>query len=156
MISKPLKEVKFYSPKKEWGLLGNYSAHNIVVDNEDFPTVEHYFQNRKFWISDPKYAKKIRLAKTPLQASKLGASRDHQIDKFWDELKVKFMESGIEQKILHHLDVRHALLATLGAELLYDSPLDYFWGIGKSGKGNNVVGMIYMNIRNNLLADMGI
>ena len=45
-------------------------------------TSEHYFQAQKFIGSD--FAEEIRLAKTPMEAAKMGRERNKPIRKDWD------------------------------------------------------------------------
>ena len=45
------------------------------------------------------------------------------------------------------LDIRQILLDTLDAEIIEDSPVDYFWGCGIDRTGTNHLGRILMQVR---------
>lgn len=57
------------------------------------------------------------------------------------------MRQGVLRKFETHADIREILLATGDEELVENAPNDYYWGIGKSGKGLNMLGKILMETR---------
>jgi len=61
-ISSSLKIIDFYDINNSYYEFSNYYKSNIVIDNKQYSTVEHYFQSSKF--SDPYYSEIIRNAKT--------------------------------------------------------------------------------------------
>jgi hypothetical protein len=54
-------------------------------------------------------------------------------------------------KAEHHEDVREILRKTGKRKIIENSPVDDFWGIGPEGVGKNIVGEIWMKIRDDLL-----
>lgn len=44
-------------------------------------------------------------------------------------------------------DIRATLLETGEAHLVENSPIDYYWGCGKDGSGQNKLGQILMAVR---------
>lgn len=113
------------------------------------PTAEHCFQAAKFmgFPSNAGHIAAIFAALTPSAAKKLGKSRKHPIDPCWDNVRVAVMEHVLRNKLLLNPEVRAALGATGQEQIVEGSPWDYFWGTGKSGKGRNELGKLWMKIR---------
>jgi len=71
--------IYFYSKTDAYSWLSNFSSHGFECDGKYWRTVEHYFQAAKFFLTDPEYAEKIRLALGPKKAKSLGRSRAHPL-----------------------------------------------------------------------------
>lgn len=125
--------VFFYRVSDEYGVFSNFSPHGVEMDGEHWPTVEHYFQARKFHDGD--HREKIRRAETPKRAKKLGQSRDVPLRADWEEVKDEVMFTGCLVKFRTHEEAKNILLSTGNEELLEDSPDDYYWGCGETGAG---------------------
>ena len=122
-----------------------------MEDGRYWPTAEHYFQAQKF--ADGDYAETIRRAESPKKAKSLGRSRAHPIRPDWDEVRVSVMRRAVLAKFTAHRDIREALLATGDRELIEAAPNDYFWGAGRHGTGQNMLGKILMDTRTQLRRD---
>ena len=140
--------IYFYTPRDEYGCFSNFSPHGIEEDGEWWPTVEHYFQAQKF--SDAVYREKIRRAGTPKDAKTLGWDRKVLIRSDWDDIKDEVMLRAVGRKFFTHADIREVLLATGDEELIENAPSDYYWGCGADGSGQNRLGRILMQIRDQL------
>ena len=57
------------------------------------------------------------------------------------------MKEIVYEKTQQHDEVKTLLLQTKDAELIENSPVDYFWGCGKDGTGRNELGKIWMEVR---------
>ena len=57
------------------------------------------------------------------------------------------MRNALMAKFTTHSDLRDALLATGDEELVENAPTDYFWGCGKLGGGQNMLGKLLMATR---------
>lgn len=57
------------------------------------------------------------------------------------------MKMIYQLKYDQHPEVREYLLSTGNQELIENSPVDYFWGGGADGTGQNWIGKIWMEIR---------
>ncbi|MBI5931494.1 MAG: NADAR family protein [Chloroflexi bacterium] len=145
--------IYFYSNTDEYAYLSNFAAHGFELGGAYWPTVEHYFQGQKFVETDPAYAEKIRLAKSPKQAKTLGRSREHPLRTDWEEVKDEIMRQAVLKKFQTHTQLREKLLATGDEELIENAPTDYYWGCGKSGTGQNKLGQILMAVRRQLRGD---
>lgn len=142
--------IYFYLAGEEWGFLSNFSAHGVEIDGLYYPTVEHFFQASKFLVSDKAHAEAIRCVKKAKDAATMGRDRKHPIHPKWEQIKEDVMRRGLLQKFRTHMALHEQLLAT-GDELLVEkSPIDYYWGCGQDGSGLNRLGVILMEVREQL------
>jgi len=132
-------------------VLGCFSAHPFHLDEQDWPTVEHYFQAIKF--ENPNYREKVRLANTPAEARKLGRARLRKVRKDWKKVQTTVMTRGLYIKCKTYPEVAQALLATEQLRLVESSNYDYFWGCGRDRRGENRYGKALMNVRAKLLSE---
>lgn len=139
--------VYFYSAPYE--PINNFSAHTVEIWGNLFPTAEHAFQWKKFEETDPDHAEKVKLAGSPSLAKKIAHQNSNRRSD-WDRVKVAFMRDIIQAKVAQHEDVREILLATGDKEIIENSPTDNFWGGGVDGLGENWVGKILTDVRDQL------
>ena len=139
------KRITFYSQKQAYGEFSNFSPHAITVDGVRWPTVEHFFQAQKF-AGTPQY-KKIRQARSPAIARKLGRSRKVRIRRDWEAIKLDVMRKGLRAKFTQHEALRRLLLDTRDATLVEHVASDSFWGDGGTGRGKNWLGRLLMELR---------
>ncbi len=140
--------IEFYAKFESFGELSNFSDHGIEMDGKWYPTVEHYFQAVKF--PGDAHAEKIRTAENPMVAKSLGRTRKVQIREDWEEIKVDVMREAVRIKFTTHDELRELLISTGNEELIEAAPSDYFWGSGKTGTGQNWLGRILMEVREEL------
>ncbi|WP_308189094.1 NADAR family protein [Nostoc mirabile] len=57
------------------------------------------------------------------------------------------MRQGVLSKFQTHTDIRNILLSTGNAEIVENSPIDFYWGCGADGSGKNMLGKILMQVR---------
>ena len=146
--------IYFYKVNAPYGCFSNFSPHSIDLGGKRWATVEHYYQAHKFEGTDLEYLMaEIHAAPTPELAAKIGRAPTHQPHVDWDINKREVMYRAIWQKFSSHLDVRQTLLDTLDAEIVEDSPVDYFWGCGIDRSGQNQLGRILMQVRSELIVD---
>ena len=135
----------------EYRFLSNFFPAEIVYEGITYPTAEHAYQAAK--TLDPAERKKIASLKTPAEAKTAGRALKYRDD--WDTAKFKVMEGVVRYKFTHHDDLRAKLLATGDASLEEgNSWNDQIWGISppSSGQGDNRLGKILMQIRDELRA----
>ncbi len=92
----------------------------------------------------------IYQAATPELATKIGRNPKYQAHPDWDGCKCTLMYRAVWQKFRSHADLRQILLDTADAEIIEDSPVDYFWGCGVDRTGANQLGRILMRVRADL------
>ena len=149
-----LEDIYFYSTKPEHREFSNFHEASFTLDDKEWPTVEHYFQAAKFQ-ANPEYQEKIRRAASPAAAKKLGASKAVPIRSNWDTFRIEVMRKAVEAKFSQNEDLKEKLLETGNRNLVEASPTDTFWGIGKSKKGQNMLGKLLMELRGKLSAESG-
>lgn len=138
--------ILIYDPVGEFAELSNYSAHSIIVDGEEFQTVEHFFQASKFSDST-ELRESVKASKTP-QEAKDCAWEYHQFVRLdWAAIKNSVMLQGVHTKIDQHVDVKNSLLRTHQLPIFEDSLQDSYWGIGVDGDGENNLGVTLHKVR---------
>jgi ribA/ribD-fused uncharacterized protein len=68
-------------------------------------------------------------------------------DSDWGSKKVAVVEEILRAKLAQHLEAQEALRESGHEEIVEDSPTDYFWGEGADGSGQNVLGKLWMKLR---------
>jgi len=137
--------IYFYHTREKYGCFSNFSAHGFELDGLYWSTSEHYFQAQKFpGTSD---AEQIRLVKIPKEAAKMGRERTRPLRLDWEQVKDDIMRKAVLRKFENHGDIREILLSTKDAEIVENSPIDYYWGCGANGSGKNKLGIILMEVR---------
>jgi ribA/ribD-fused uncharacterized protein len=140
--------IYFYKVSDPYGCFSNFSAHPIQVEGSYWQTVEHYYQAQKFvGTENERLIAVIRQTQTPMEAATLGRDRTRKLRPDWEQVKRQVMWQGVLTKFLTHTDIQAILLDT-GEELIVeDSPTDYYWGCGQDKTGQNQLGEILMNVR---------
>ena len=129
--------------------LSPFSAHRIEIWGEVFPTIEHAYQSSRI-IPGPERLS-IKNAGSPLEAW-----REGQKYKDSPELavpgfdKAAIMEELFRAKLAQHSDIADILRESGDSELLKVWETDYYWGTGKDGSGQNVMGKLWMKLRDEL------
>jgi ribA/ribD-fused uncharacterized protein len=136
--------ITFYA--SDFFVFNNFSAHAVEFEGKLYPTSEQAYQAAKCTNAEGKEA--IRCARSPLQAKELAnvMYKDAK-DPEWDSKKVDIMEKVLRAKLSQHPEVAAALSRSGKEELVEDSPIDYFWGSGKDSSGQNMLGKLWMKIR---------
>jgi len=60
------------------------------------------------------------------------------------------MRRAVLRKFSVHPELREILLSTGQEEIIENAPHDYYWGCGKTGTGRNQLGIILMEVRQQL------
>ncbi|MBD2449202.1 NADAR family protein [Nostoc sp. FACHB-152] len=137
--------IYFYSIREQYGCFSNFSPHGFVLDDLYWYTSEHYFQAQKF--VGTVHLEQIRLAKTPKDAANMGRERSRPLRPDWEQVKDNIMKQAVLRKFETHTDIKEILLYTGNAEIIENSPIDYYWGCGADGSGKNMLGIILMEVR---------
>jgi len=105
--------------------------------------------------TDPALAERIRKLPTPRMAQQEARKEAHRQRTDWLDVNVAIMDNVLNIKFSQHRSLRHMLRNTGSRELVEDSPIDSFWGIGRDGKGRNELGKALMRLRERLQAQRG-
>lgn len=140
--------IYFYTVAGEYGAFSNFSRHGFEIDGKYWKTSEHYFQAMKF--ESTKYEDKVREARNPKEAARLGRRRDFPLRKDWEAIKDDVMRLAVTKKFEKHEDLAKLLLSTGDKDIVENAPSDYYWGCGQDGSGKNMLGKILMEVRDKL------
>jgi GTP cyclohydrolase II len=143
-----VEQILFYEPDEPHGFLSNFCCAPITVFEQSWSTSEHYYQAQKF--SDIAIQRQIRHAPTPDEAFSLSRKYAHLVRCDWDEIKLSVMAFVVREKFLQNPKLANQLIKTGDANLTEHSHKDEFWGDGGDGKGQNQLGIILMQVREEL------
>ncbi|MGH3584926.1 MAG: NADAR family protein [Pseudonocardia sp.] len=136
--------ITFYTP--DFYVFNNFSAHAIEFRGELYPTAEHAYQAAK--CTDPRGKEAIRGAHSPILAKRLANEIFREArDPEWDDKKLAVAEEILRVKLAQHVEAQEALKNSGDEDIIEDSPTDYFWGAGADGSGENMLGKLWMKIR---------
>lgn len=139
--------IYFYTKTDEYGDFSNFAKYGILMNDKWWSTVEHYYQAMKF--EDEDYQEKIRMAHTPKKAKAI-AFQNRTIKSNWDDIKYDIMYQAVLKKFQTHKELQKRLLETGSEDIVESAPSDYYWGCGADGTGQNKLGKILVQIRNEL------
>ncbi|HLC91439.1 MAG TPA: NADAR family protein [Candidatus Saccharimonadales bacterium] len=131
--------------------LDNWSAHTVNIWGKKFLTTEHAYHYSKYAETAPAIARKIFDAPSPWAAMKIDRQHAGKRRKDWDKVKISIMTEIVSAKVVQNEDVRQCLLGTGNKQLFENSPWDKFWGCGEDKTGQNHMGKILMQIRDQLI-----
>lgn len=135
------KTILFFKANGPYGFLSNFYQAPIIIDDLEWPTVEHYYQAQKTTITENR--EQIRLSKSPDEAKSLGRKFHNRTD--WEEKKVEIMKFALEIKFNQQPELKQKLIDTNNAVLHEDSPNDFIWGWRNNGL--DYLGKLLMEIR---------
>lgn len=129
--------------------LSPFSAHEIEIDNEIFKTVEHAYHSLRIKPGPERDA--VKKQKSPMDAWREGQKYKNNPKLLIEGYeKYVLMEKLMRAKLAQHSDIQKVLLETGDRELLKVYDTDYYWGTGADGTGENVLGKIWMKLRDEL------
>lgn len=139
-----------------WSFLSNFYPCKIEYQGIVYPSVEHYYVGMKIkgdqliggvFYTESDCRELISKIPTPGKVKRFG--RTLTLRKDWDDVKLKVMEYGLNQKF--SIEENKDLLLQTGNEELIEGNTwqDVFWGIC-NGKGENHLGKLLMKIRGQL------
>jgi len=144
-----MQAIEFNSKSEAFSELSNFYGAPFTVGGKSYPTVEHFFQSQKF-SGDPMLQEKIRAAKTPVGAKRMGQAKSEHFRPDWEEVKEQVMLEGLKAKFTQNPEVA-ALLRSTGTAALYEKmPRDSYWGTGPNGCGRNRMGRLLEQVRKEL------
>ncbi|KAI6646667.1 Diaminohydroxyphosphoribosylaminopyrimidine deaminase [Oopsacas minuta] len=111
-----------------------------------WPSVEHFYQSRKFRCLDRFLIMQTNVSdlRKFVYEDKLAKSLTR---KNFKEEKISIMYAGLKMKFNNHPETKLTLLGTKNAFLMYSNQEEIFWGCGKAERGKNYLGKILMLLR---------
>lgn len=148
-------EIRFYRASGEYGYLSNLYRIPITFEGKEFRSAEDAYQFGK--------PKDLEIAEWLISAPKphLCAAAAHALFAFdirpdWSTYKVVRMAKVIDTKFGQNPVIACKLIDTWPAYLTEESNTDAYWGIGKKGNGQNMLGILLMATRNELRRKIGL
>ena len=137
--------IYFYAETDAYFELSNFYLRSVIIDSIAWPSTEHYYQAQKFLAAADRL--RVRDCHTAAEAFYLGRNLAAERVGNWDNIKLAVMRKALQQKFTQHADLKTVLLATGKAVIKEKSLFDSFWGIGADGNGNNMLGILLMELR---------
>lgn len=132
----------------EYHFLSNFYPSELIWNNYLYATSEHAYQAAKATDYDSWYL--IANAESPSLAKKLGSRVSISLD--WDNKKISVMRSILEEKFIQNPDIQHQLIDTYPRPLIEGNAWgDIYWGQSPIGVGENHLGKLLMELRENLI-----
>lgn len=143
-----VKEIKFYKVNDDYGFMSNFAPYPFSDGSRIWTTLEHYFQAQKFLV--PQIQEKIRQIASPMDAALEGRNRQNPLRPDWEEVKNKVMLQALRMKFSQNPEIAKGLLATGDAIIIEHTRNDVYWADGGDGSGKNKLGLLLMQVREEL------
>jgi N-glycosidase YbiA len=140
-------QVFFY--EQDFYVLSNFSAFELIWKRIVFPTSEHAYHWEKFPHA-PEIRQSIIYARSAHEAFKVAERHVQYRRSDWHDIRTDLMRDILREKAKQHEYVARKLLQTGDRELIEDSWRDDFWGWGSAHDGQNMLGKLWMDIRDEL------
>ena len=98
----------------------------------------------------PEIQEKIRQIASPMDAALEGRNRQNPLRPDWEEVKDEVMLQALRMKFNQHPEIAKGLLATGDAILIEHTRNDAYWADGGDGSGENKLGLLLMQVREEL------
>ena len=133
-------------------VFSNFASAPIMVDGIIYPTVEHAYQAMKTLDN----RERILMSLKPSAGKAKLAGRQIILRKDWEKVRLPIMTALEFVKFSNNEEYRKVLLGTGSNEIIEDASAwdDMVWGIGKDGRGNNLLGTALMIVRRMLKNDV--
>jgi ribA/ribD-fused uncharacterized protein len=158
---KPDTDTQVFFYEQDFYVLSNFSAFRIKFEDKATPagswsyrwfdTSEQCYHFQKFdHLAGRGVQALIMLAESAHDAFKIAQEHIALRRPDWDRIKVDVMGRILRAKVNQHAYVRRKLLATGDRELIEDSWRDDFWGWGPNRDGQNMLGKLWMQVRDEI------
>lgn len=144
-------DILFYRSTGTFGFLSNLYISHVWLHARMFPSGEHAYMYAKF--RNHRVAEWVMKAPQPRYVSIVGHNLfAYDITPGWANMKVKRMRAVLKSKFhpVREFELAVKLMDTGDANIIENSRSDPFWGIGSSGHGKNMLGVLLMELRSEL------
>jgi ribA/ribD-fused uncharacterized protein len=129
----------------EYYVFSNFSAFAIQWKGHFCMTTEHAYHTEKF--EDENLQREIRATMSAHDSQKLAQTYKDKYRSNWNEIKASIMKEILHAKVAQHPYVKKKLLESGKRTLIEDSWRDAFWGWGPNKDGQNMLGKLWMEVR---------
>lgn len=141
-----MDKIYFSKTTEEYGFMSNFYPARFTYNGYLFRTSEHFYQANKFEPGSEAFEMIVR-QNSPMIAARVGRKKSLPLRPDWNEVKVEIMRAALFLKFSTNKDLADKLIATGDAEIVEKSSRDYFWGCGKDGSGQNMLGKLLVELR---------
>ena len=145
-LSEKFDEVIGFYPR-EFYCLDNFSSFKVEYDGYLYSSNEEAYQALGFIESAPEIADQIKKSHSAHEAQKIAYANRDKIRDDWDSIKLDVMKKLLKAKIEQNPYVLKKLLETKNYVIVEDSPKDNYWGWGENRDGENHLGRLWMELR---------
>jgi len=138
------KQILFY--ENEFYVFSNFSSFAVKWKGKLYMTSEHAYHSEKF--EDENLKEQIRNARSAHVALKITEANKDKYRDDWDEIKLKVMKEILRAKVEQHPYIKKKLIESGDKKLIEDSWRDSYWGWGSNKDGENHLGKLWMEVRN--------
>ena len=139
-----------FSRLDETNFLSTIASCPFELEDYCWPTAEHYYQAHKF--EGMAYADQILTADTGQKAHELGTRRFKRKVKGWKNKRRVWMTRALYRITVEYPIVKESLLETGDTLLVETSLYNHYWGVGRDQRGENMLGRVWMDIRQKIQA----
>jgi len=137
------RQIFFY--EQEFYVFSNFSSFKLNWRGVDWMTSEHAYHSEKF--NDPMVLDEIKKARSAHDALKIAHFYKNKRRKDWDDAKLLVMKEILHAKVEQHPYVKKKLLDSGNNERIENSWRDDYWGWGPNKDGENHLGKLWMEVR---------
>jgi N-glycosidase YbiA len=140
--------IYFYNRGEPYYEFTNFYPHQITIDGKPWPSSEHYYQAQKF--HDTNIQQQIQQAAGAREAFGIAQNNKHLVRPDWQQVNLKIMLKALQAKFKDPT-LKKLLLQTDDKMLVENAgKKDDFFGAGADGSGNNHLGRLLMQVRQEL------
>lgn len=149
-----MQEVRFYrANERPYGAFSNLYRREILYEGVVYPTSKHAYQAGK--ARKPAVREWLMAAPTPALLAMAAHGLYHwDVAADWSKTKFDRMRSILQAKFTQHEDLAELLLSTGSARLIetatVDNAVNRLWGEVEGKGGRNMLGMMLMDVREDL------
>lgn len=141
----PTDKVFFYP--KEFYVFDNFTSFQVEYDGYLYPTSEHAYQAAMFKGVAEDIVEKVKKSRSAHDAQKIAMENISRQIPNWKSKQKEVMKDILRCKVNQHPYVLKKLLASGNREIIEDSWRDSEWGWGENKDGQNLLGTIWMELR---------
>lgn len=138
--------VFFY--EHEFYVFSNFSSFMIEWKGKVWMTSEHVYHSERFDEQEMKEA--IHAARSAHDAFTFAQVHKGEQRADWNDIKTIVMKEILHAKVAQHPYVKKKLLESGDRLLIEDSWRDDFWGWGPNKDGKNMLGKLWMEVRDEI------
>jgi N-glycosidase YbiA len=131
------------------GCFSNRASQPVTIDGVDYPDVQTYMYVMS--CEDPTEASKWLLDRGSFYNDSGALARTPEKNKDFHLVEKELLRNAVHAKLTQHIDTVNELLAT-GNKYMAHTSQNPLYGTGFNGKGQNLLGEIYMDARDHILS----